>query len=119
MRLEEVFTPLLRTLLAIIIHSIKNTLRHWYFTSAATTPIAQTTSRPPKGPQLKTSDGLEDLIIPEQMPLLGPGDTELRSEISKNTTEKDIEQFLRATLEEDDQRRKAIAIEGPGQSING
>ncbi|XP_022654054.1 mucin-5AC-like isoform X2 [Varroa destructor] len=84
-----------------------------------TTPIAQTTSRPPKGPQLKTSDGLEDLIIPEQMPLLGPGDTELRSEISKNTTEKDIEQFLRATLEEDDQRRKAIAIEGPGQSING
>ncbi|XP_022654059.1 mucin-5AC-like isoform X6 [Varroa destructor] len=85
----------------------------------ATTPIAQTTSRPPKGPQLKTSDGLEDLIIPEQMPLLGPGDTELRSEISKNTTEKDIEQFLRATLEEDDQRRKAIAIEGPGQSING
>ncbi|XP_022707409.1 mucin-5AC-like isoform X4 [Varroa jacobsoni] len=85
----------------------------------ATTPIAQTTSRPPKGPQLKTSDGLEDLIVPEQMPLLGPGDTELRSEISKNTTEKDIEQFLRATLEEDDQRRKAIAIEGPGQSING
>ncbi|OQR73418.1 hypothetical protein BIW11_09747, partial [Tropilaelaps mercedesae] len=76
----------------------------------------QTTPLPQEGTPLKTADGLEDLIIPKYKPLLGPGDTDARAASSVNATAGDAEQFLRVALEEDDARRKAIALERLGSS---